>query len=324
MSAHGGKAEVVGAMAPEVDDLRVHGREPGRGQGHPRPLSRRPAGRARSCRCCIWRRSSTAAGCRSRRSTTSPTILGMPRDPGLRGRQLLRHVQHRAGRAGSRSGSARRRPAGCAARTTCVRACKDTLGIGIGESTAGRALLPARVRVPGRLRQRAGALDRRRLLRGHRLRRDQGGARGAEARRAADARAAERAQGRRCRSAARRRSWTRVTERSCCTIATASSPISTASTPWGLEAARRRGDWDGTKDFDPQGPRLAGRSRSRTAACAGAAGPASATGLKWSFMPKQPTGPALPRGQRRRDPSPAPARTGRSCATTRTSWSRAA
>ena len=75
-----------------------------------------------------------------------------------------------------------------------VRACKDTLGVGIGEFDAGRSVLPARIRMPGCLRQRADPVDRRRFLRGHRLCRDQGRARGADARRAADARAAERAQ----------------------------------------------------------------------------------------------------------------------------------
>ena len=66
---------------------------------------------------------------------------------------------------------------------------------------AGRAVLPARVRVPGCLLQRAGAVDRRRFLRGHRLCRDHEGPGGAAARRAADARPAERAQE---RDAARR------------------------------------------------------------------------------------------------------------------------
>jgi hypothetical protein len=49
----------------------------------------------------------------------------------------------------------------------------------------GRALLPARVRVPGCLRQRAHDVDRRRLLRGPRLRQGAGDHRGAAAWRAA-------------------------------------------------------------------------------------------------------------------------------------------
>ena len=59
--------------------------------------------------------------------------------------------------------------------------------------------------------------------------------------------------------------------------------------PRGARAARRLGRHQG-----PRSSRAATgwSSRSRTAACAGAAGPASRTGLKWSFMPKQPTGPA--------------------------------
>ena len=60
--------------------------------------------------------------------------------------------------------------------------------------------------------------------------------------------------------------------------------------PWGLEAARRRGDWDGTKDLV-----LKGRDwlvqQIKDSGLRGRGGAGFGTGLKWSFMPKQPTGP---------------------------------
>ena len=60
--------------------------------------------------------------------------------------------------------------------------------------------------------------------------------------------------------------------------------------PWGLEAARRRGDWDGTKDFV-----LKGRDwlvqQIKDSGLRGRGGAGFSAGLKWSFMPKQPTGP---------------------------------
>ena len=60
--------------------------------------------------------------------------------------------------------------------------------------------------------------------------------------------------------------------------------------PWGLDAARRRGDWDGTKDFV-----LKGRDwlvqQIKDSGLRGRGGAGFGTGLKWSFMPKQPTGP---------------------------------
>ena len=203
-----------------------------------------------------------------------------------------------------------------------VRACKDALGIGIGESTRGRPLLPARVRVPGRLRQRARALDRRRLLRGPRLRRDQGHPRGPDARRAAEAGAAERAAAR--SDAARRqddpsgRGWLSTR---CCTIKRPHlhQPLRRAAVgPRGGARARRLGRDQGP---DPQGPRLAGRSRSRTAACAGAAAPASRPASNGRSCPSSRRRSALSRGQRRRvrarhlqgpgDHAPRPAQAGR-------------
>ena len=57
----------------------------------------------------------------------------------------------------------------------------------------------------------------------------------------------------------------------------------------GLEAARRRGDWDGTKELV-----LKGRDwlvqEMKTSGLRGRGGAGFATGLKWSFMPKQSDG----------------------------------
>src|SRR3954449_12061827 len=60
--------------------------------------------------------------------------------------------------------------------------------------------------------------------------------------------------------------------------------------PFGLEAARRRGDWDGTKDLV-----LKGRDwlvqQMKDSGLRGRGGAGFGTGLKWSFMPKQVTDP---------------------------------
>jgi NADH-quinone oxidoreductase subunit F len=61
--------------------------------------------------------------------------------------------------------------------------------------------------------------------------------------------------------------------------------------PWGLDAARRRGDWDGTKGFVQKGREWLVQ-QVKDSGLRGRGGAGFGTGLKWSFMPKQATGPA--------------------------------
>ena len=93
---------------------------------------------------------------------------------------------------------------------------------------------------------------------------------------------------------------------------------------WGLEGARARGAWDGTKDIIDKGRDWI-ISEMKASGLRGRGGAGFPTGLKWSFMPKESrtagrtTSSSMPTS-----PSPAPARTARSCGTIRICWSRAA
>ena len=86
---------------------------------------------------------------------------------------------------------------------------------------------------------------------------------------------------------------------------------------WGLEAARRRGAWDGTKAIVDKGRDWI-IAEMKASGLRGRGGAGFPTGLKWSFMPKESTDGrpsylvVMPTS-----PNPAPARTARSCGTTR-------
>ncbi|WP_428247090.1 NADH-quinone oxidoreductase subunit NuoF [Ferrovibrio sp.] len=59
--------------------------------------------------------------------------------------------------------------------------------------------------------------------------------------------------------------------------------------PWNLAAARRRGDWDGTKDIMAKGQDWIIEEMKKSG-LRGRGGAGFPTGLKWSFMPKQSDG----------------------------------
>src|SRR6516162_3978887 len=78
---------------------------------------------------------------------------------------------------------------------------------------------------------------------------------------------------------------------------------------WGLEGARKRGAWDGTKAIIDKGRDWI-VNEMKASGLRGRGGAGFPTGLKWSSMPTSP--------------SPAHARIARSCGTTRIFWSKAA
>ncbi|MGB0632380.1 MAG: NADH-quinone oxidoreductase subunit NuoF, partial [Alphaproteobacteria bacterium] len=58
---------------------------------------------------------------------------------------------------------------------------------------------------------------------------------------------------------------------------------------WGLEAAKMRGDWDGTRDILAKGRDWI-IDEMKESGLRGRGGAGFPAGLKWSFMPKEPTG----------------------------------
>jgi NADH-quinone oxidoreductase subunit F len=61
--------------------------------------------------------------------------------------------------------------------------------------------------------------------------------------------------------------------------------------PWNLDAARKRGDWDGTKDLLAKGKDWI-ISEMKESGLRGRGGAGFPTGLKWSFMPKESDRPS--------------------------------
>ena len=104
----------------------------------------------------------------------------------------------------------------------------------------------------------------------------------------------------------------------CWLTRTGSSPTSTASTTGGSPAARRRGDWDGTRELIAKGRDWI-VEQVKESGLRGRGGAGFPTGLKMSFMPKKTDGARPTWWSTPTRASPAPARTARSCATIRTS-----
>jgi NADH-quinone oxidoreductase subunit F len=93
--------------------------------------------------------------------------------------------------------------------------------------------------------------------------------------------------------------------------------------PWNLPAAQARGDWDGTARLMQLGQDEI-IDIVKASGLRGRGGAGFPTGMKWGFMPKEPTpGRPISSSSTPTNPSPAAARTARSSATTRTSWSKA-
>ncbi len=87
---------------------------------------------------------------------------------------------------------------------------------------------------------------------------------------------------------------------------------------WGLEGAKSRGAWNATADIIALGKDWI-CDQMKASGLRGRGGAGFATGLKWTFMPKE-VRPGRPHYLlvNADESEPAPARTARSCATTRT------
>ena len=199
-----------------------------------------------------------------------------------------------------------------------VAACERKLGIGMGETTRGRAVHAGRGRMPRRLRQRADPAGQRRLLRRPR-----------RARR-------PRRCSMRCATASRRQFGSLSGRRGSAPTGGKTTLIEAPEPPplqaalteppkparperkamladrdrvftnlygehdWHLAGARRRGDWDGTKEVIAKGRDWI-VNEIKESGLRGRGGAGFPTGLKWSFMPKESDRPDLSRRQRRRE-----------------------
>ena len=315
-----------------AEGLRLHGGESGLGASS-RSRNIRQAARlggdpAAVARAGAGRRLAAEAGDRARRRHARHGAY-----PRARGRDLLHDVQSGAGRQIPRAGLRHDAVQCCAARTISRTSASKRIGDQIARHRRRQVLL-GRSRVPRRLRERADGADQQRLLRGPDARRASSKmldelrrpAKPAEAR-PADRPAVRRAPvggaDRRSKPTQRPTRSAVRHERRCSPTRTASSRISTAARlgPRRRARARRLGRHQG----DPrQGPR---RDRQRDEGVGPArprrrrlpdrpemvvhaqAGRTSGRTISWSM----PT-----------SPSPAPARTARSCGTIRICWSKAA
>jgi predicted flap endonuclease-1-like 5' DNA nuclease len=91
---------------------------------------------------------------------------------------------------------------------------------------------------------------------------------------------------------------------------------------WGLKGAMKRGQWDGTKGMLDKGRDWI-IDEMKESGLRGRGGAGFPTGLKWSFMPKESDGRPPIWWSMPTNPSRAPARTAKSCATIRTRSSKA-
>ena len=121
-------------MAPDVDDLRVHGREPGRGRGRSSPATRRPAGRAPILPLLHLAQAQHGGWLPRACLDYLAEFLGIPR---IRVYEVATFYDMYntvpVGRIQVRVCTTT--PCWLCGSDDVVRACKDTLGVGIGKST---------------------------------------------------------------------------------------------------------------------------------------------------------------------------------------------